>query len=181
MNNENFGEQNEQVDKEKNFVIHFLYAVIVLGIVSFIGRLIVSLVCTGAEVGSNASHNRKLKKIVRLFYKRDVKNEELTDKERKKLIKAAYAAHVFGYKPIEEVRDIVDNSKAEVRFMYKEGLFGWMELEEKPRLILKVNNDEKNLYSLPTLTECGIKDDYSEMHNQAKEEFERTGPKNKFA
>lgn len=181
MNNENFGEQNEQVDKEKNFVVHFLYTVIILGIISFIGRLIIGLVCTGAEVGSSASYNRKLKKIVRLFYKRDVKNEELTDKERKKLIKAAYAAHVFGYKPIEEVRDIVDNSKAEVRFMYKEGLFGWMELEEKPRLILKVNNDEKNLYSLPTLTECGIKDDYSEMYNQAKEEFERTGQKNIFA
>lgn len=181
MNNENLNGQNEQLDKEKNFVIHFLYAVIVLGIVGFIGRLIVGLISTGAEVGSSASYNRKLKKIVRLLYKRDIKNEELADKERKKLIKAAYAAHVFGYKPIEEVRDIVDNSKAEVRFIYKEGLFGWMELEEKPRLILKVNNDEKNLYSLPTLTECGINDDYSEMYNQAKEEFERTGPKNKFA
>ena len=180
MNNENFGEQNEQLDNEKNFVIHFLYAVIVLGIVGFIGRLIINLIGTGAEIGSNASHNRKLKKIVRLLYKRDVKNEELTDKERKKLIKAAYAAHVFGYKPIEEVRDMVDNSKAEVRFMYKQELFGWLNLEEEPRLVLKVNNDENNLYSLPTLTECGIKDDYSEMYNQAKEEFERTGPKNIF-
>ena len=62
MNNENFGEQNEQLDNEKNFVIHFLYAVIVLGIVGFIGRLIINLIGTGAEIGSNASHNRKLKK-----------------------------------------------------------------------------------------------------------------------
>ena len=180
MDNENLNGQNEQLDKEKNFVIHFLYSIIVLGLVSFIVKIIIALIGSGAEMGSSASYNRKLKKVVRLLYKRDVKNEELTDKERKKLIKAAYAAHVFGYKPIEEVRDIVDNSKAEVRFMYKEGLFGWMELEEKPRLILKVNNDEKNLYSLPTLIDCGIKDDYSELYEQAKEEFERTGPKNKF-
>lgn len=179
MDNENLNGQNEQRDKETNFVIHFLYVVIVLGIVSFIGRLIVGLIGTSAEAGSNASYNRKLKKVVRLFYKRDIKNEELTDKERKKLIKAAYAAHVFGYKPIEEVRDIVDNSKAEVHFMYKVE-FGWKYLEEKPRLILKVNNDENNMYSLPTLTECGINDDYSEMYNQAKEEFDRTKPKNIF-
>lgn len=171
MDNEKVNDMNEQLDKEKNFVVHFLYSIIVLGIVGFIIKIIVALIGTSAEAGSNASYNRKLKKVVRLFYKRDVKNEELTDKERKKLIKAAYAVHVFGYKPIEKVRDIVDNSKAEVRFMYKEEC-GWKYLEEEPRLILKVNNDEKNMYSLPTLTECGIKDDYSEMYNQAKEEFE---------
>ena len=180
MDNEKLNEQNEQIDKEKNFVVHFLYTVIVLGIVGFIGRLIVGLICTGAEAGSNASYNRKLKKIVRLFYKRDIKNEELTDKERKKLIIAAYAVNAFGFKSLEEVRDIVDNSKAEVRFMYKEEL-GWKYLETEPRLILKVNNDEKNLYSLPALTECGIKDDYSEMYKQAKEEFDRIKQKSIFS
>lgn len=172
MDNENLNGQNEQLDKEKNFVIHFLYSIIVLGLVSFIVKIIIALIGSGAEMGSSASYNRKLKKVVRLLYKRDVKNEELTDKERKKLIKAAYAVNAFGFKSLEGTRDIIDNSKAEVRFMYKEEL-GWKYLETEPRLILKVNNDEKNLYSLPTLTDCGIKDDYSEMYNQAKEEFER--------
>ena len=171
MDENNVKTEDEQLDKEKNFVIHFLYAVIVLGIVGFIGRLIIGLVSAGAEIGSNASHNRTVKKVTKLFYKRDIKNEVLTDKERKKLILAAYKVKLFGGAPLEKVRDYIDNSRAEVRFLTTTE-FGCTMLKKEPNLIVIVNNDENEKYGLPTLKECGIKDNYDELYKQAKELFD---------
>ena len=171
MDENNVKTENEQLDKEKNFVIHFLYMVIVLGILGFIGRLIVSLICTGAEAGSNASHNKAVKKVTKLFYKRDVKKEELTDKERKKLILAAYKVKLFGGAPLEKVRDYIDNSRAEVRFLTTTE-FGHTMLKKEPNLIVIVNNDENEKYGLPTLKECGINDNYDELYKLAKELFD---------
>lgn len=126
---------SEEDNKTLSFVLLIIRILLTISIIGLIGRLFIWLICLIIHGHEVHSHNKAIKRIVRLFYKWRIKKEDLDVKEVKKLKKALYIAGLKCNATMEDIK----NAQFEICKGQPYLRFGEV------------------IYPLPTLKECGVK------------------------
>lgn len=124
-------------NKLLKFVLWFICGGIVLSLIGWLIRVIISLVEYGINSHKVKSHNKNLITVVKLLYKYKIKKEELSEKEVKKLIEAMRISGIRQDTKEEEIKNCTFESDQDTGKTYV--IF------------------DDNICILPSLAECGIR------------------------